>query len=167
MRNDPSIEIEKAFEYALLKIKESVPFDSAWRSENGYFENAMDFPLEPGKVVKSVCEHTERRMIMVGTCLGTVVVFERHAPKMGQKFVLVHNSHKQLALLLGTSALSLAQFSLVLTSWDIQENIGSYLESLFGAMMKTKTKRVDVATSATHHMPISSMQNPIPRGGLI
>lgn len=167
MRNDPSIEIEKAFEYALLKIKESVPFNSAWRSENGYFENAMDFPLEAGKVVKSVCTHTERRLILVGTCLGTVVVFERHAPKTGQKFVLVHNSHKQLALLLGTSALSLAQFSLVVTSWDIDENIGSYLDNLYGAMVKCKTNHIGVANSTTHIMPISASQNPIPRGSMI
>lgn len=136
MRNDPSIEIEKAFEYSLIKIKESVPFNPEWRSDNGYFENAINFPLESGKVVKSVCTNSDRRLILVGTPLGTVVVFERFAPKTGQKFVLIHNSHKELAPMLGTSGLSMAQFSLVVTSWDIEENIGSYLNKLYGAMHK-------------------------------
>lgn len=136
MRNDPSIEIEKAFEYSLLKIKESVAFNPEWRSDNGYFENAINFPVECGKVVKSVCSFSDRRLILVGTPLGTVVVFERFAPKTGQKFVLIHNSHKDLAPMLGSGGLSMAQFSLVVTSWDIEENIGSYLGKLYGAMQK-------------------------------
>lgn len=136
MLNNPSVEIEKAFEYALIKIKDTVPFDPEWRSENGYFENAVDFPLECGKVVKSTCSFSERRLILVGTPLGTVIVFERHSAKTGQTFVLVHNSHKALAPMLGTSGLSMAQFSLIVTNWDIEENIGSYLAKLYGAMHK-------------------------------
>lgn len=142
MKFDPSQELEKAFEYALMKIKDTVPFNPAWRSDNGYFENAMELNLEAGKVVKSVCTFSDRRMILVGTALGTVVVFERFPPNKGQKFVLIHNAHAQLALLLGTSALSLAQFNLVVTSWDIQENIGTYLDKLFGAIQKRQGRVV-------------------------
>lgn len=127
---DQSVEMKKRFDNAYQNIKASVQFDIGWRDEQGYLSNAVQADLKIGEVVKSVCPDSGRRVIMVGTPLDTVVVFERYPADQNKAFKLVYNSNDLLQNLLGGSFLSIAQFSLVITDFDPRENIGTYLDKM-------------------------------------
>ena len=59
------------------KITEELPYDKAWENGTGYFDPATKLALEPGKMVKSR-SLKGRRIILIGTRFGTVVVFDRY-----------------------------------------------------------------------------------------
>jgi len=149
---DPTIELQRAFELALENITAVVPFDPTWANGTGYFDGAVDgLKLSIGEVVKSTCP-TGRRLIIVGTVLGNVIVFERKAPGVG-RFMLTYNSHEALNLMLGGSALTLAQFHMVVTSWDVNENIGTYLDNMYNTMVKCVRKMVNAGVEMVKGLP--------------
>lgn len=132
---DESLELSKRFENVLNRIQEVVVFNPYWRGDNtdGY-EGAVRYPLAAGQIAKSKDPDDGRRLILIGTALDTVVVYERHAPGKTQTFSLVYNANPALNFLLGGSFLSIAQFSLVVTDFDIKENIGVSLQNLYTRM---------------------------------
>lgn len=137
---DESIELAKRFENVLTRIQYEIPFNPEWRSNSSSssYEGAVSLKLEAGKVAKSIDTDNGRRLILVGTDLDTVVVFERYTPNKTQSFSLLYNSNAALDFLLGGSYLSIAQFSLVVTDYDISRNIGGSLENLFNRMARRK-----------------------------
>lgn len=133
---DQSVELRARFETAYSNINAVVTFDRAWRDDTGRLSNAVKLDLKIGEVVKATCPDSGRRIIMVGTPMDTVVVFERYNVDDGKSFKLVYNSNPILDRLLGGSFLSIAQFNLVVTDYDIKENIGIFLDTMYMGMHK-------------------------------
>lgn len=133
---DESLELAKRFENVLGRIQDSVAFQDHWRGgSSDNYEGAVNYKLAVGQVVKSRDPESGHRLILVGTGLDTVVVYERHAPNSkAQSFSLVYNANPALDFLLGGSFLSIARFSLVITDFDITQNIGVSLQNLYGRM---------------------------------
>lgn len=133
---DESIELAKRFENVLVSIKRPVAFQESWRSSVGPgYDGAVNLDLKPGEIAKSVDLETGVRMIFIGTDLDTVVVYERVT---GSSFSLLYNANAALDFLLGGSYLSIAQFSLVVTDYDVKENIGISLANLFNRIGRRK-----------------------------
>lgn len=132
---DESIDLAKRFENVLALIKQPVAFNPNWRSNNGNsYDGAVSVKLSIGQIVKSHDPENGRRLILIGTHLDTVVVYERHPPSKGQSFSLVYNANAALDFLLGGSFLSIARFSLVVTDYDVEQNIGTSLQNLYTRM---------------------------------
>lgn len=88
---------KSTFEKAFNDIENVIPFDIKWANGTGYFNGAVtaDLGLKPGEVGKSVAGgEDKRRMIIIGTCAGNVVLFERYTPneKAGENLVVVSNA---------------------------------------------------------------------------
>jgi hypothetical protein len=148
---DPSKELAKRFENVMARIKVEIPFDPEWRSLNDFFGGAEDVSLLIGQVAKSVCPETHRRLILVGTVLGTVVVFERYSPKGDKAFMLAYHANEALDWILGGSYLSIAQFSSVVTDYNPDENIGTFINKLYVSMdaaTKPKARHIDTVQVA-------------------
>lgn len=132
---DAGLELSKRFENVVGNILDTVAFDPCWRGTNSdNYEGAVRYRLAPGQVVRSKDPDNGRRLILVGTALDTVVVYERHAPGKAHTFSLVYNANPALDFLLGGSFLSIAQFSMVITDYDVHQNIGASLLNLFNRM---------------------------------
>lgn len=70
--------------FSQVFAQESIPFieyNTQWENGTGYFNGAVRGSvaphLEPGQRVKSL-SHDDRKIVMVGTNLGNVVLFERY-----------------------------------------------------------------------------------------
>lgn len=131
---DPSVELRQRFETAFDNVRVSIPFDKEWRDETGRLSGAVRLDLKIGEVVKTVCPDSNRRIILVGTPMDTVAVYERHNLDEGRTFKLVYNSNSILDRLLGGSFLSIAQFSLIITDYDVKENMGTFLDKMYVSM---------------------------------
>lgn len=131
---DQSVELRARFETAYSNIRAVVTFDPVWRDDTGRLSNAVRLDLKIGEVAKATCPDSGRRIILVGTPMDTVVVFERYNVDDGKSFKLVYNSNPILDRLLGGSFLSIAQFNLVVTDYNIKENIGMFLDKMYVSM---------------------------------
>jgi hypothetical protein len=61
-------------------IEGKVPFSQSWNNGTGYFNGAVrEVKLASGERAASRCPETDRRLILLGTVLGTVVFFERYS----------------------------------------------------------------------------------------
>lgn len=145
---DESLELAKRFENVMARIDNSMAFDPEWRSSGNMYEGAVGLQLPVGKVFKALDPKTGRRLILIGTDCGTVVIFEHNGrDKTGSKFALAYNADPALDFMLGGSRLSIAQFSLAITDYDIEENIGISLRRLIqqvnrSAQEKNKEEKI-------------------------
>lgn len=138
---DESLELAKRFENVFASITRVVAFQETWRSSVGPgYDGAVNLDLKPGEVARTTDLEKKVRIILVGTDLDTVVVYERVT---GSSFSLVYNANAALDFLLGGSYLSIAQFSLVITDYDIKENIGFSLANLYNRIGRRKTHTAD------------------------
>ena len=133
---DHALELRQRFENAYKNISSVVAFDSSWQDESGGLSGAVKANLKIGEVSRTSCPDSGRRGILVGTPMDTVIVFEGYPPEKGNPFRLRYNANQLLNRLLGGSYLSIAQFSLVITDYDVKENIGIFLDKMYLAMNK-------------------------------
>lgn len=131
---DHSVELRQRFETAYKNISSVVVFDQSWYDKTGGLSGAVKANLKIGEVSRTSCPESGRRAILVGTPMDTVIVFEGYALESGNPFRLRYNANKLLNRLLGGSYLSIAQFSLVVTDYDVKENIGVFLDKMYLAM---------------------------------
>ena len=138
---DESIELGKRFENVFAAITHVVAFQETWRSSvRTAYEAAVKLGLHPGEVARTTDLEKNVRIILIGTDLDTVVVYERVT---GSSFSLVYNANTALDFLLGGSYLSIAQFSLIVTDYDIKENIGFSLINLYNRIGRRRNHQVD------------------------
>lgn len=72
-------------------IETEIPFDEKWNNGTGYMDRAINVTLSPGAFAKSrTSGANNRKIILIGTRFGTVVVFERYTE--GQNGVFVSNT---------------------------------------------------------------------------
>jgi len=135
---DESVELAKRFENVLATVTRSVAFQESWRSSVGPgYDGAVNLDLKVGEVAKTKDLDTGVRILLIGTDLDTVVVYERVT---GSSFSLCYNANAALKFLLGGSYLSIAQFSLVITDFDIKENIGTSLADLYNRIGRSRIR---------------------------
>lgn len=82
--------IKKIFEDNLV-LARAIEFQDEWNNGTGYFDKAAEVEVQAGDMLQATCPETNRRLLFVGTELGTVVVFERYNPLESEPFVLVTN----------------------------------------------------------------------------
>ena len=138
---DESLELAKRFENVFASIPRVLGFQESWRSSIGPgYDGAVNLDLKPGEVARTMDLDTTGRIILIGTDLDTVVVYERVT---GSSFSLLYNANDALGFLLGGSYLSIAQFSLVITDYDIKENIGTSMARLHNRIVRRKLHSSD------------------------
>jgi len=138
---DESLEIAKRFENVFASVTRVLGFQENWRSSVGPgYDGLVNLDLKPGEVARTTDLDKNVRIILIGTDLDTVVVYERVT---GSSFSLLYNANAALDFLLGGSYLSIAQFSLVITDYDIKENIGTSLANLYNRIGRRKSHSAD------------------------
>ena len=76
--------VSEIFDDAFISTPTKVAYSEEWENGTGYFDYAVkaNIGLRPGDMAVSE-DPKGRRIILVGTCAGNVVVFERFSPKNG------------------------------------------------------------------------------------
>ena len=119
------------FNEAFNRINNAVEFNSEWKNGTGYFDNAVH-----DKSIVESCKTVDdkgRKMIIIPTTVGNVVVFERYTN--GSSSVVVSNAPlaiEKLAIGLDLSG-SLGEDALTFYLGDKwgNQNIGDRLETFF------------------------------------
>ena len=95
---------------------QSIEFDPEWNNGTDYYNGAMDVKIKPGSIVKSRSpEPNNRRILLIGTSFGTIVLFERYTPIEGKRITVVGNMPSKIARLMGaTSEISETTFTLLI-----------------------------------------------------
>ena len=114
---------------------EDIPFNPEWCNGTGYFDWSVEGSEAPGltigQMVKSKDENG-RRMILIGTRFGNVVVFDRFV-KQEDDGVWVFNAprSKTIKTLIDSSAVGERDMITLLGSWgDFTQNIGFEIEKI-------------------------------------
>ena len=131
--------------FNLSEIKE-IPYSKDWENGTGYFDGAVfgeDAPVIPaGELVKSVSTGG-RKIVMVGTRFGNIVLFERYTDE--ENNVVVTNQPQEIEKLFGCLVLNgncsvSSQGIAHLTGLNFDEgsnycykntNVGKLVENLF------------------------------------
>lgn len=129
--------LQNCFTSAFNAINVEIPFDAAWANGTDYFNGAVKAPLEVGKRAKSICTSSNRRMILVGTKLGTCVAFERYTPDTNSGFVLVSNVPHMLNVFIPSGSMDDNTFSNYFA--HDSSNIGTTLSRLEKALLQPET----------------------------
>jgi len=135
------------------QINKIVPFNPAWNNGTGYYNGAVsgeDAPLiPPGEIVKSVSPApNNRRILIVGTLLGNVVVFERYTD--GDKSIIVMNTTRTFSstnLVRSTGAVSLDDLTIILGDGDLfqpEVNVGTIISQIVRST-KEQTSLLEIA----------------------
>ena len=118
------------FATAFDSASKTVDYNSAWANGTGYLDFAVlgeSAPvLIPGETARSVCDKG-RRIVIVGTRLGNVVMFERDVPCDGVRSArIVCNTPRDLSYMFNTnmSADDVSRVS------NIATNVGLWLEGI-------------------------------------
>lgn len=75
-------------------LAEKVDFDPTWPNGTGYFNGAVNHHVEVGDM-KAATAADDRRLLLIGTEHGTIVLFERYTEGHGP-FVVVSNTPREL-----------------------------------------------------------------------
>lgn len=147
--------LEDAFTNALTKILDFTPFNEAWVVEEEDCKDLLAIihhPMAVGEVHKSQTEDG-RRIIMVGTDVGTVAVHEEHTLGHGP-FALEVIAPESLDFLIGAQygdLLDMAKFVRVLNPSNPSENIGHHVAKLgrvIAVHRRVKSRAVEKAEEA-------------------
>ena len=126
------------FTAAFDSITTEIPFNKDWSNGTGYFDNAVVGSaapeLAPGQLVKSKTPGG-RKIILVGTRIGNVVVFERYDD---DKSVIVANYGSAIAQLgnIKSGALDIDSVCNIVGEYSVKQNIGFTIEQLYDACKK-------------------------------
>src|SRR5690606_14628710 len=116
---------------AYNRIETTVQFQDSWKNNTGYLDGLInaDLDLKSGSVVKTVDDYN-RKVIIVGTELGNVVVFERYTrANDAESVVVVHNAPDHLRTLIPHGAMSEETFNMVV-GYIGNPNIGQTIDRL-------------------------------------
>ena len=118
------------------EISKEIPFDPKWANGTGYYDYAVKMvKLEPGEMAKSFDTGTARRIILIGTRFGTVVVFDRYS-NQGEGGIYVTNEPSNFVIkqFVPSSAVGEHSMYVLLGSWNIKTNIGYTIEKMAAEM---------------------------------
>ena len=109
-----------------------IDFDPKWANGTGYYDHAVEkVDLKPGEMAKSFDAGTSRRIILVGTRFGCVVVFDRYS-NQGEGGVYVTNEPNEFVVKQFVPSGSIGEHSMyvLLGSWGIETNLGKTIEKM-------------------------------------
>lgn len=114
-----------------------IPFKEEWANGTGYYDGAVDdVKLSPGEEAKSVSPApNNRRMLFIGTHLGTVVLFERYTDGAHGTVVKNISSDMRRLGMIPDGHIGYDSMNLIL-GWSSEDNIGKRLERAYWAMSK-------------------------------
>jgi len=120
------------FKKCFDSIQNAVPFDHSWKNGTGYFDHATNMiELPAGELAKST-DDFGRRIILVGTRFGTVVVFDRYKNQSdGGVYVsnIPDKGKEVFDLVVSKTSISEWEMRGILGNWDFSyENLGSKIE---------------------------------------
>lgn len=128
MSNAPGRIFTEAFEN-LQKLEEVIVFNPSWANGTGYFDGAVNEPLQPGKI-KATNDPSMRRLILIGTRFGTIVVFDRFSNQTDNGvFVTNAPNNSIIDLAVSGSSVGETEMLVLLGGWGmVKENIGTQIE---------------------------------------
>lgn len=135
----------RQFDKALEAAVRTIPFDPKWNNGTGYFDHLVkdDLGLESGEVARST-DNLMRNIIVIGSPLGNLVVFERRARKHdsvseSDPVVVVTNLPSELRWLYST-ALTADEFDTVM-GIPGNLNLGERLADIQKALIERHDKK--------------------------
>ena len=125
----------KIFQRIFHEIQTEVPFDPSWANGTGYLDGAVSYPLPPGEMVKTVDSY-DRRVILIGTRFGTVVVFDRYRGQTdGGVYVSNRPRSTTIDALMTGTAIGGGEMACILG--DSGPNIGEMIEEIYAEMTQS------------------------------
>ena len=125
----------KIFQRVFSEIQSEVPFDASWANGTGYLDDAVSYPLPPGEMVKTT-DNYGRRVILIGTRFGTVVVFDRFKGQTdGGVYVSNRPRSTTIDSLMTGTAIGGGEMACVLG--DFCPNIGETIEGIYAELTRS------------------------------
>lgn len=103
--------LSQLFSLAHVAAKQ-IDFDPSWKNGTGYFNGATKVEVEVGKTAATVGD-CGRRILLIGTEHGSIVLFERYTAGHGP-FVVVHNEPFEMRHEIPSGNLTVAQLTQIL-----------------------------------------------------
>lgn len=146
MNTSMSIQM-RHFDNKFNQINREIPYDKRWENGTGWFTSAVRpnredssamVKLVPGETRRCVSPDN-RRLIFLGTRLGSTVVFERYP--FGARGIIVCNMSRDLNFLtmLGEGALDEKGLSIILGgdgTKEVHSNFGKRLEDMLNKQFR-------------------------------
>lgn len=126
------------FTRAYDTITNVIPFNPEWKNATGYLDGAVKVKLDAGQTAKSY-DDFNRRIILVGTPVGTIVLFDRHTGNDNpekENIVVVLNRPHHLIGVIDEGSQSDDDF-IRIVGYSPVSNIGTVLRGLVGAANKS------------------------------
>ena len=132
------------FTYVYNNCRREIPYNPAWSNGTGYFDFAVygdEAPqIKKGHMARSVTDGG-RRILIIGTRLGNVVIFDRFSEQVGKEnavFVTnVTSSFHQGGWAPSSGALGPFDIEILTGGEYPNENIGWRIEQIYGACKRT------------------------------
>jgi hypothetical protein len=130
-------------------IKNEIPFNPEWNNGTDYLDHSVNGPhavkLAIGEMGRSTTPMpNNRRMIFVGTPLGTVVVFERYTGGKHDVFVTnITDELRESRLFITPGAITQASMHTILgypDDFDKNENLGTMIARICELIKTTEGK---------------------------
>lgn len=131
--------MSREFTYAYDGLSAVIPFNPKWANGTGYYDNAVDGDeapkLEVGQIVKCFTPApNNRRMILIGTQFGNVVLFDRFTD--ADKGIVVHNAPDEVKDLVGGMSSNLSEETIYHLVGNVHQgasgnNIGFKIKKVF------------------------------------
>lgn len=122
----------KIFTEAYNTIKQTIRYNSDWMDNEGYFPGAITaVKLDIGRLAKSV-DDVGRRIILIGTRFGTVVVFDRYTEQVEDGvWVSSRPNSRVIYELMSKGPIGISEMITIMGSWgNIGDNIGNVIEHM-------------------------------------
>ena len=125
----------KIFQQVFRETKSEVPFDPSWANGTGYLDGAVNYPLSPGEMAKTT-DNYDRRVILIGTRFGTVVVFDRYRGQTDGGVYASNRPHSTTidALMTGNA---IGGWEMACVLGDKFPNIGETIEKIYAEMTQS------------------------------
>lgn len=124
------------FNYHYKRLEE-IPFSEKWLKDHKYYDEVhKELIVNIGEVKKSFDFVNQKRLIMVGTRFGIVVVYDRHSDQSddGVYYLnLPHCHNRVFQVLFYSPVVSFTQMKLLLGGWNEQSeeaNLGRTIEEM-------------------------------------
>jgi hypothetical protein len=119
-----------------------IEFDESWLKENIYYDNIhQNIKLKSGEMVASYDEKNNKRLIIIGTMFGLIVVYDRYANQTNNgsyRYNVENCQNKIFHVILSGGGISTMQMNLLLgKKFDsTNKNIGHVLEEMASTFIK-------------------------------
>lgn len=128
--------LNSVFTSLFNEITNNIEFDVDWKNNTGYLDGVTyEMIVEPGKLAKTT-DDFGRRVILIGTDVGTCAIFERYTDNNDKEnIVVVSNVPRSLTSLFPQGSMSTEAFERLLGITTIR-NIGVTIQYIISDTAK-------------------------------